>query len=80
MRETLSAVQAQLDPAAFLRISRSIVVNVRAIETVERHAERPVYVQTRHRSHTPIQSPLPARTLGRARASGIDVRGHRWKR
>jgi two-component system LytT family response regulator len=38
MRGTLNAVQAQLDPAAFLRISRSIVVNIHAIETVERHA------------------------------------------
>jgi two-component system, LytTR family, response regulator len=37
MRGTLNAVQAQLDPTAFLRISRSIVVNVNAVDTVERH-------------------------------------------
>jgi two-component system LytT family response regulator len=38
LHSTLSAIAAQLDPAAFVRISRSILVNVRHVHSVKRHA------------------------------------------
>jgi two-component system, LytTR family, response regulator len=37
LRSTMNAITAQLDPAAFVRISRSVLVNVRDVHSVRHH-------------------------------------------